>query len=354
MKKPIVAAFLFIYFLVSPYAIADSMLETARDAVILLATKDESGRSGFGSGFLISEDGYLVTNYHIVHRQTEMMIWFYDEEDPKAYTAELIGVDGVADIALLKMTVKPDMLPLTHLEIESESIEVGDRVFVIGHLLGLDWTITSGIISHVNRTTRISSLVRLLQIDAAVNRGNSGGPIVNEDGKVVGVITTTRFDEKGLTVGVGNGVRGDYLNAIVLDLMDDGKIERPAMQEKFKHMSPWNVDKLRKEYPGLLFPDVFGLLAVEIKEDAYSYSQGLRDFDIVIGADGVAIDNMHELSDIIGKKNIGDTMNLTIIREGVTMNLPYVLKNLEFDHVAHFDERMKRLTESEDKKEEGE
>ena len=79
---------------------------------------------------------------------------------------------------------------------------------------------------------------------------------------------------------------------------------------------------------------MFGLLAVEIKEDAYSYSQGLRNFDIVIGVDGVAIDNMYELSDIIGERNIGDTMNLTIIREGVTMNLPYVLKNLEFDHVA--------------------
>ena len=124
MKKHIVAAFLFISFIVSPYAIADSMLETARDAVVLIATKDDSGKSGFGSGFLISEDGYVVTNYHIVHRQKEMMIWFYDEKDPKSYTAELIGVDGVADVALLKMTLNPDMIPATHLEIEYENINV--------------------------------------------------------------------------------------------------------------------------------------------------------------------------------------------------------------------------------------
>ena len=148
------------------------------------------------------------------------------------------------------------------------------EVFVIGHLLGLDWTITSGIISHANRTIKISSLVRMIQVDAAVNRGNSGGPIINEDGKVVGVITTTRFDKKGFTVGVGNGVRGDYLNDIILDLMDDGNIERPAMQVKFRHLAPWNAEQLRKENPGVAIPDVFGLLAVEITEDSYSYGQG--------------------------------------------------------------------------------
>jgi len=218
MKKNLVAAFLFISFLVSPHAISDSMLETARDAVILIATESPSG-SGFGSGFLISDDGYLVTNYHIVHRQTDIKIWFYDEENPRVYKAEIVGVDGVSDVALLKMVLKPDMLPVTYLEIESnaDNINIGDRVFVIGHLLGLDWTVTSGIISHTNRTNQVTSLVRLIQLDAAINRGNSGGPVINEDGIAVGIITTTRFSPRGgLTVGVGNGVRGDHLNRIIL------------------------------------------------------------------------------------------------------------------------------------------
>jgi serine protease Do len=252
------------------------------------------------------------------------------------------------------MVLKPAMLPVTYLEIEgkSENINIGDRVFVIGHLLGLDWTVTGGIISHTNRTNDVTPLVRLIQLDAAVNRGNSGGPVLNEDGKVVGIITTTRFSPKGgLTVGVGNGVRGDHLNRIVLDLMDDGLISRPAMQTKFKHLTPWTIGKLREENPGVVFPDVFGLITIEIKEDSYPYSQGLRNFDIVISVDGVALTNIYELGNILDNRSIGDVLNLTIIREGLTMNLLYTLKNLEFDYLSHFDDRAKRAIEAEDETE---
>jgi len=344
MKKKVIAVFIFLSIFVSNYALSDSMLETARDAVILIETEGPSG-SGFGSGFLVSDDGYIVTNYHIVHRQTGIKIWFYDEKDPKVYIAEIIGVDGVSDVALLKMDLKPDMLPLTYLEIESENINIGDRVFVIGHLLGLDWTITSGIVSHSNRVSQATSLVRLIQIDAAINRGNSGGPIINEDGKVVGIITTTRFDERGRTVGVGNGVRGDHLNKIILDLMDDGLVSRPAMQTKFRHLTPWTIVKIREKNPGAVIPDVFGLISIEIKEDSYPYEQGLRNFDILISVNGTSTTNIYELGDILNNSNIGDILDLTVIREGVTMNFPYVLKNLEFDYLKYFDERGKRLKE---------
>ena len=128
MKK-VIAVFIFISLFVSNYAISDSMLETARDAVILIATESPSG-SGFGSGFLVSDDGYLVTNYHIVHRQTGIKIWFYDEKNPKIYTAEIIGIDGVSDVALLKMDLKPDMLPLTYLEIESENRMIKKKIIM--------------------------------------------------------------------------------------------------------------------------------------------------------------------------------------------------------------------------------
>jgi len=119
------------------------------------------------------------------------------------------------------------------------------------------------------------------------------------------------------------------------------------MPTTFKPLTPWTVVKLREENPDVVFPDVFGLISIEIKENSYPYSQGLRNFDIVISVDGVALTNIYELGIILNNRSIGDVLNLTIIREGVTMNLLYTLKNLEFDHLEYFDDKIKREIESE-------
>ena len=248
MKK-LYTLFLALFLLTSVKAAENyEMLVHARDATVLIATKGED-LSGFGSGFFISADGYVVTNYHVVHREKEIDIWFYDEEDPRNYTGEVVGIDPVADLAVLKMDLREDQIPVSYLTFESfkDDIRVGDQIFSIGHMMGLDWTITAGVIGHVNRTSPTTAIVRLIQHDAIINRGNSGGPVVNLRGNVVAVNSVARFDEKGNSMGVSHGVRGDHAARSVIQILNTGKVTRVALQAKFRHLAPYNVESARKD-----------------------------------------------------------------------------------------------------------
>jgi S1-C subfamily serine protease len=259
----------------------NALVEYARDAVLMVSGVDAEGKGGFGSGFLISGDGLFVTNYHVIHRAVTIRCWFYDEEDPKNYIAEIVGIDPAADLAVLKLKLKEGMEPLTHLSIEGdlEDIKVGEPVIAIGHLLGLDWTVTMGNVSHINRRNYISPYVKMVQHTAPINRGNSGGPVINAEGKVIGVNTTVRLMANN-TVGVAP------------------------------------------------------------EEDSHPYKQGLRNFDVIIAVDGVPTNGAGSVASELFDNSVGDVVKLIVIRDSMFIVIPYSLKEMEFDYMAFYDERV--------------
>lgn len=326
-----------------------TFIETARDAVVLVAVKNESGQDGFGTGFIISPDGLAVTNYHVIHRATEIIIWFYDRSNPKEYSAEVIAIDPLADIALLQLKVKEDMLPLQFLETEGdiESMRVGDEVIAIGHLLGLNWSVTKGHISSLYRGTKASPYVKTLQHSAPINRGSSGGPLINNDGKVIGVNTYV-LNDKRRTFGVGYAIRGDYVHDIIIELRENGKVTRASFGVKFAHLHRWSRKKYAEENPEVHFPNTFGLLALDIEEDSWAYKQGLRTFDTVLAVDNRPTNMLDNLVERVLNLEPGIMVNLIVSRDGAIMHIKYTLKELEFDHLTFYD-KVDEVTEDSDK-----
>jgi serine protease Do len=321
----------------------NALVERARDAVLMVSGVDAEGKGGFGSGFLISGDGLFVTNYHVIHRAVTIRCWFYDEEDPKNYIAEIVGIDPAADLAVLKLKLKEGMEPLTHLSIEGdlEDIKVGEPVIAIGHLLGLDWTVTMGNVSHINRPNYISPYVKMVQHTAPINRGNSGGPVINAEGKVIGVNTTVRLMANN-TVGVAYAVRGDILNETVLKLINGEEIKRAGMGVKLRQLSEFSIEKLSKLAKDILVPNVFGAMVVEIEEDSHPYKQGLRNFDVIIAVDGVPTNGSGSVASELFDNSVGDVVKLIVIRDSMFIVIPYSLKEMEFDYMAFYDKRVEQ------------
>lgn len=316
------------------------LVELARDAVLVVTSVDAEGKGGFGSGVLISGDGLFVTNYHVIHRGVKIKCFFYDEDDPKSYEAEIIGIDPAADLAVLKLKLKEGMEPLTHLQIEGdlEDIKVGEPVISIGHLLGLDWTVTTGNVSHVNRRNYITLYVKMLQHSAPINKGNSGGPVINAEGKIIGINTTVRMAGNS-TVGVAYAVRGDILNETVLKLINGEEIIRAGLGVKLRQLSEFSIEKLSELAKDILVPNVFGAMVVEIEEDSHPYKQGLRNFDVIIAVDGIPTNGFDNVASELFDNDVGDVVKLMVIRDSVFMVIPYSLKVMEFDYMAYYDER---------------
>ena len=334
------------YALDEPQQPADyhAFIERARDAVVLIAAQGET--SGFGSGFVVSADGIVVTNYHVIHRAEKIMAWFYDEEDPKYYVADVIGIDPAADLAVLRLNVKDEMLPLVHLQIEDEKekIRVGDNVIAIGHLLGLDWTVTTGGVSHVNRPGNVMPYVKMVQHTAPINRGNSGGPLINYDGHVIGMNTAVRM-MNNQTVGVAYALRGDIMYVSVIKIISGQEVIRAGLGVKLRQLSEFSYKKLSEMAPDTIIPNTFGAFVVEMTEDSWAYNQGLRNFDSIVAIDGIPINGASDAVDMLSKKQVGDVVTLIVIRDGVFTLVEYELKPMEFDYMAHFDKRMKAAQE---------
>ena len=314
----------------------NALVEFARDAVIMVSSVDAEGKMGFGSGVLISGDGLFVTNYHVIHRGVKIRCWFYDEDDPKNYEAEIIGIDPAADLAVLKLKLKEGMQPVTHLQIEGdlEDIKVGEPIMAIGHLLGLDWTVTTGNISHVDRRNYITPYVKMLQHSAPINKGNSGGPVINAEGKVIGINTTVRMAGNN-TVGVAYAVRGDILNETVLKLINGEEIIRAGLGVQLRQLSEFSIQKLSEE-------------------DSHPYKQGLRNFDVIIAVDGIPTNGSANVASELFDNEVGDVVRLIVIRDSVFKVIPYSLKAMEFDYMAYYDKRQEQKETQEEPEEDDE
>ena len=259
--------------------------------------------SSTGSGIILSEDGYIVTNNHVVEGGDSIAVTL---DDGETYAAELIGTDAKSDIAVLKIEAKN--LPAAEFG-DSRQVEVGEAAIAIGNPLGLNGTVTAGIISAVDREIQVgSSNMVLLQTDASINPGNSGGALLNEYGQVIGVNSAKISSED--SEGLGFAIPSNTVGPIVEELIDKGYVSgRPLTG-----ISGRNISSLAAAFYNI--PQ--GILVDQVAPESDAAAKGLTAGDVIIGVDDIRVENISDACALRDEHKAGDTMKLTFYRQGIT------------------------------------
>lgn len=270
--------------------------------------------SALGSGFVVSADGLIVTNNHVIDKADEITIEFYDG---KKLDATLLGRDVKTDIALLKVETD-EPLPFVGFG-DSDVSRVGDWVMAIGNPLGQGFTVTSGIISARNKSLR-GTYDDFIQTDAAINRGNSGGPLFNMDGDVIGV-NTAIISPSGGSIGLGFSMSSNVVTKVVNQLEEFGETRRGWLGVRIQ-----DVDAEMAE--GLGLEGAKGALVSGVP-DGPGKDAGILPRDVILSFDGEEIDNTRELVRVVGNADVGKAVRMVVFRDGKTMTLKVVLGRRE-------------------------
>lgn len=269
-----------------------------------------------GSGFIISADGYVVTNNHVVQDATKVTVVF---DDGSEQVAKIVGTDERTDLAVLKIEGKD----LPFVTFEDQASRVGDWVVAVGNPFGLGGTVTVGVISGAGRNIGGSNYGDFLQIDAAVNTGNSGGPAFNTKGEVVGV-NTAIYSPNGGNVGIAFAIPAHTVKQIVNQLIDTGTVTRGYLGVSIQDVSKDIADSV-----GL--PNARGAIVREPAADGPAGAAGVKSGDIITKVDGDQIDDALDLSRTIAGKAPGSTVDLTLWRDGKETSLKVQLTELKVD-----------------------
>ncbi|MHB9101729.1 MAG: S1C family serine protease [Sulfuricella sp.] len=282
---------------------------------------------GTGSGFIWDDNGHVVTNFHVLANASEARVRL---NDGREFRAVLVGASPAHDIAVLRIGIAFKRPPPTPVG-SSHDLKVGQKVFAIGNPFGLDWTLTTGIVSALDRSLTAengrSIIQHLIQTDAAINPGNSGGPLLDSAGRLIG-INTAIFSPSGASAGIGFAVPVDTVNRIVPQLIARGKYIRPALgivmdegvnQAVTRELGVSGVVVLRVDIGSA--GDQAGLRGARIGPDG-SFIPG----DIIIAVDGQPVDNIAKLLSRLDERQVGDTVALTVLRAGHQIQLRATLQ----------------------------
>jgi len=267
---------------------------------------------GLGTGFLISSDGYICTNHHVVQNVDTVTVTIAD----KSYEAEIIGSDIVTDIALLKVKGKGDFRPVYFGN--SDNVKVGDFVLAIGNPFGLDKTFTQGVVSGTGRRQLDESGNSHIQTDAAINQGNSGGPLINLDGEVIGV-NRAIYSSSGGNIGIGFAIPVNAAKETLIELKKYGKVKRGYIGVG---MGPLTPDVAEKN--GL--KNNQGVFVGNVIKDSPASSAGMREGDIILMIDGKPVKDGSALIQLINSKKIGTTVKISVWRNNKTEDLSVTIK----------------------------
>ena len=270
--------------------------------------------SALGSGFVISEDGYIVTNNHVIEGADEVIIEFFEGGELEA---KVIGTDPKTDIALLK--VESDT-PLAFVPFgNSDTARVGDWVLAVGNPLGQGFSVSAGIVSQRNRALQ-GAYDDYIQTDAAINRGNSGGPLFNMDGEVVGV-NTAILSPNGGSIGIGFSMASNVVTRVVNQLRDFGETRRGWLGVRIQDVSDDVAEAIGLEKTtGALVTDV---------PDGPAKDAGMLSGDVILSFDGVDVEDTRGLVRTVGNSDVGKTVRVIVFREGKTQTLKITLGRRE-------------------------
>ena len=272
---------------------------------------------GTGSGVIISEDGYIVTNNHVIKGASEIEITLNNK---KSYQAKLIGTDSKMDIALLKIDSE-EKLPYTVFA-NSDAVKVGEWVLAVGNPYNLTSTVTAGIVSAKARDLDTSGIQSFIQTDAAVNPGNSGGALVNTRGELVG-INTMISSMTGSYVGYSFAVPSNIARKIIEDLMEFGNVQRGILGVEGGELNGTASKELG-------ISQTQGFYIKKVTKNSGAEKSGLNKGDIIIKLDELNVATFADLSGYINTKRPNDKVQVTYIREGKTKSIPVILSKNEF------------------------
>ncbi len=270
--------------------------------------------TALGSGFIISADGYIVTNNHVIDGADEIVIDFFDGRE---LDAKLIGTDPKTDIALLKVEAD-EPLPFVSFG-DSDVSRVGDWVLAIGNPLGQGFSVSAGIISARNRSLR-GTYDDYIQTDAAINRGNSGGPLFNMEGNVIGV-NTAIISPNGGSIGLGFSMSSNVVSRVVDQLQDFGETRRGWLGVRIQDVDPDMAEALGLE-------KVAGAMVSSVPEGP-AMEAGMLAGDVILSFDGKEVEDTRELVRMVADTDVGKAVRVVVFREGKTVTLKVVLGRRE-------------------------
>lgn len=275
-------------------------------------------RTAAGSGVIISADGYIVTNNHVVDGADELMVTLNDN---KEYSARIIGADATTDLALIKIDAKS--LPAIVIA-NSDDVKVGEWVLAVGNPLGLNNTVTAGIVSAKARTMG-QGVQSMIQTDAAINQGNSGGALVNTRGELIG-INAMIYSQTGSNIGYGFAIPTTIMNKVVDDLKQYGNVQRAMIGIKGSDVNVY-VDSEKEKGNEVDLGTMEGIYVAEVVEDGAAEEAGLKKGDVITHIDNQKIKSFGELQNVIAQKRPGDKITINYLRNKSKKSATLTLKN---------------------------
>ena len=276
-------------------------------------------RQAAGSGVIISADGFIVTNNHVVDGADELTVTLNDN---KEYSARIIGADATTDLALIKIDAK--QLPAIVIA-NSDDVKVGEWVLAVGNPLGLNNTVTAGIVSAKARSMNTGGITSMIQTDAAINQGNSGGALVNTRGELIG-INAMLASPNGSNIGYGFAIPTSIMNKVVDDLKKFGTVQRAMIGIKGSDVNAY-VDNEKEKGKEVDLGTMEGIYIAEVVEDGAAAEAGLKEGDVITHIDGQKIKSFGELQNVIAQKRPGDKININYLRNKKQQKATLTLRN---------------------------
>ena len=276
-------------------------------------------KEGTGSGVIISQDGYIVTNNHVVEGADELTITLNDNRE---FSARIIGTDKNTDLALIK--VNATGLPAIKV-ISSDDIKVGEWVLAIGHPLNLRATVTAGIVSAKARSLGANGVEAFIQTDAAINQGNSGGALVNARGELIG-INAMLTSPTGSNIGYGFAIPTTIMNKVVEDLKQYGSVQRGLIGIQGQDARNY-IDAQKEQGKEIDLGTNEGVYVAKVVDDGAAADAGIEEGDVITAVDGQKVTKMAELQEILATKRPGDKVTLTYLHKKSKKTAVVTLKN---------------------------
>ena len=276
-------------------------------------------RTAAGSGVIISADGYIVTNNHVVDGADELMVTLNDN---KEYSARIIGADATTDLALIKIDAKN--LPAIQIA-NSDDVKIGEWVLAVGNPLGLNNTVTAGIVSAKARSMNTGGVTSMIQTDAAINQGNSGGALVNTAGALIG-INAMLASPTGSNIGYGFAIPTTIMNKVVDDIKKYGTVQRAMIGIQGSDVNTY-VDSEKEKGNEVDLGTMEGIYIAKVMDDGAAADAGLKEGDVITHIDGQKVTQFGELQGILAQKRPGDKINITYLRKKSKKTATLTLKN---------------------------
>lgn len=278
-------------------------------------------REATGSGVIISNDGYIVTNNHVVEGADELTVTLNDNRE---YSARIIGTDKTTDLALIKVSAKDlPTLPIG----DSNNLKVGEWVLAVGNPFNLNSTVTAGIVSAKARSLGANGVESFIQTDAAINAGNSGGALVNTKGELVG-INAMLYSQTGSYSGYGFAIPTNIMNKVVDDLKKYGTVQRAILDIKGSDVHNY-IDAQKDKGEKIDLGTNDGIYIAEVTEGGAGEAAGLQKGDVIVSIDNKKVTKMSELQEYLNGKRPGDKVSITYLRNKKSITKSTTLKNAQ-------------------------